>query len=775
MLSFLLLVSTADTPLSSEHVAHLSRWPGAAIPHAPEGSRLWLAEGRRVGFVGWQSRVESRGGSHWHIGAHGLTAFGGSPWPADRTWPTDANWALDLTRRTAAATPEGLGHLAGGWTVLRLAPDGVGWITADAFGAGSVHVARHDGLVAISDRAQLAAAAVATATRACDVPALVDAGVQDPGHAWSDARTVPAGRWLHVAPGSGVELRGPEAADAMGSAVRADDIVRAMTVASRIPGLRLVDLDASAGAALVAAAIRASGTASRFRYRAVGDPTDRAAATRLAAVLGVAVDASAAPGGDGPLALDARLEKHLARTEAAVIPPLVASVVPSEAAAVVRASHHHATRRGRVMAAEEVLLEGPLRFDPLTFGGPGGSPEAEDLPALVTTLDPSGDIGPGDTPRPEIDRGWEHVGPLLELRLAATEQALDLGVGTAELLRDVRDDGGSPAVRRRAWAALTASAWLANRTVRPPERRLRRPATVRPSPLESPPTLITGVTSHSLPDLVELAVAPDERRYDALLGAVVDGPVADLCARILLSVDATATDLPPDLDRRLTARDTAGHAAAARDLLARRDGVLADARLGLLLPFWTAHVHPEPRVVLVGERPAELVAMSRSPVSATQLLGLWLDVSVRTLLGQDEVRVVDPRDIGDVDRPEGATPTSGQDSDPMRFASFVDGLVRELHLEDVRPLLRQVAAARSAAARPRPVPGPTDADDAALTAVAALWREVGRERREARHAADETAALAARVAELEDDLAELRSRPGVRLALRLAGRDFPSA
>lgn len=769
MLNFLLLIGVGGAPLTAELVASLGRRPTPALRQGATDTRVWLSGDRRVGFVGWQAAAERRGGSHWHVGDHGVTAFAGSP-RRSGGWRGHRSWAAQLTDLVDPAVPDGLADLRGTWTVLRLGPDGAGWIAADAAGAGSVHVARSQEVVALSDRAGVAAAALGTGRRACEIRSLAAAGAQDAGAAWRGTRTVPTGRWLRITAQGQVELRAPAAAaEAPSPGELRDGIVATLEQAAAWTGPRLVDLDGSTGSTLVGAAIHSAGLVERFRFRAVGTPDDRQRARAVAARLGVTLEETAPVAQGSASAVDARVRTVVAASEGSLTPPHAVTALPLEAALVVRAlpSGLGGTVAARRAWTEELLLGGPLRIDPLEAARtPAEGPI--DIPRLLAAVDPGWDLPPPPEdvgPAP----GTEHLGPLLLARREAATAALaDADLDLPTLLDRLRDtDGRDAEAERWAWAVLTAATWLAHQEERTAARgRPTRPA-ARPDPSTEQLTLVTGVTSRSLPGLVDLRVPVEERRSDALLGTAVDGPVADLCDRLLLAADATTLDRPVALAGRLASSATAPYADVARALAARRGGVLADARLGLLLPFWTTHVDPSPRLVLVQERPAELLATSTSPLAGQELLWLWIDVVASTLLASPTARVVDPRDLADLDVPEGVGPDHAAPTDTLRVASVLDGLVRELDASEIAPLLAAVIR-RDGDREPSPAAAGRVADDV-LDSLAMLWSDAAAGRGDAREAARETRALATRLAALEEELAALRNHPGVRLALRLPG------
>lgn len=832
MLTYLLVAGAGTEPLPAAAVAELERLPWTELAHEPETVVRWLAKGDRVGVTAWQTRPGVHGGTHWHVGDHGLTLFAGTPWPAPRPWGAPTGWAFELTDRLERDVPATLVGLGGSWSVVRVGPDGDGLVTAGPVGGGHVWIGTRDGITAVSNRAAVVAAALGARPARDDDGAsarLVARGTIAGGAPFAGLRRLAPGEVLRLAPDRGA--RTDHEGSAWGRPADLDAAAAALTAAitgaaATAAPARFVDLSAAAGARATVAAIAATGTAAAFRYRVAGDEHDAACARLLADHLGVHLETDHEehlPSDIEPLA--EWLRQRVARTEATVAADLLAGVRASDGALVVRPTYgaaftgllrpegrllHDGARHlvesedrradtdsldagadedtlpGRralhldlpvLAGAEEALLGPALRIDPLQHPdvvalaaarGPVG------LEELVGAVDPSlADLALPRRDRAATGAPWRTLAPLVEAYASGHAAAhLDHLVDATAVRAAVRTAEPDAEVTPALWGLLTAAVWAAG-TEQPWRVPRRAPRVSTPLQERGPTTtLVTGVTSRSLIELSGLRLALDELGDDPLLGIRVDSRLAELGDRVLLAVEATPGALPSDLAERLAGEAAAPFAQAARALAAQRGGVLADPRLGLLVPFWRAHVS-DVRVVLITERPSELLARTASPLPGEHLLARWLDVVATTLSDREEVRVLDPRDIADIDAPEGvAPPPSSVSGHLLQLTTVVDSLIRELDGESVRPVLEELLAARGA---PPVVVHDRTAGGVPLRVVDDLWRDVvavdGM-----RASADEVAnATAAELADARGELEALRALRSVRLAERLfrRGQDLP--
>lgn len=856
MLTFLVLASTSGGPLSPDVTARLTAVPSDVLTHQPETRTVWLSELQHVGFAGWQTRADVVGGSHWHVGDHGVTAVSGAPWPLSGRFGSDTSWASQLTARLTGADPQAVVRvLAGSFGLVRLGADGRGWVTADVTGAGPVFVAEHDGLLAVSNRAELARDAVTGTTQhprdhgaAAALPWL-GARVSD-GSPLVGVATLQAGRAVRIDPERGARVE----ADASvwldeGSP---DDLVATVAAQTRnavaalahLPAPQhVLDLSVPRDARVVLAAAVAADVVDRFELTARGREDDPHVVAARALARAAGRDLVVAPPVDDDLtAIDRTLREQVGLTGAAVpADPAGGPAVTTEG--LVLTGTAGAALRPHASADAELPIEERLDVDPagiLTVEArrelntwlrahadahrAAGVAE-EDLADLVhleqrlpregaaeqqlggaaTVIDPlrtatvarlamteakqrrNGELQDAvvaalapallEVELTDADRpvgAWATRYPLLEGELLGRPG----GPLDAALERDVvravlRGAEPSPTVQRALWSATSAAVWLSHGEA--PTVVTRRVPRVRAvaRPTGQTPVIITGITSRSFIDLAQLKVPLERTERDPLLAVRVDREVADLTDRLLVTVDAALGDIPADLDERLASAETARFADAATQLLARRGNVLADPRLGLTLPFWQAHV-ATPQVVLVAERPTDLLGRLERPLPAERVLAAWLDVVTAVLTTGADVRCVDPDDIADGPLgPEGdaAAAYPGRDraafEELLSVTSVVDSLIRELEVEAVRPIVREIRRARLAAQRP-PVRRSDEARFplAALDALTELRQHVG-------ELESEVAAVRAERDDTRTQLEQLRDRRSVRWAVgmaRLLGR-----
>jgi hypothetical protein len=332
VLSFLLLVSTTGQPLPPDAVARLAPFP-AALTFRPTDMTTWRADGDHVALVAWADEPDP-----WHVGPHGITLATGHPWPLASRFTAPAGTANELTSRLGAADDPGLlSWLTGDTTVVRVRPDGTGLVAAPPLGGGQVVVAQGPGLLAVADRAAVAAGALGGVVRELDLPDLLT------GTLLGD-RTAVRGT-ARLRPGASIRLRGRDGAKIVdgpapwhgleGARVddllpdAADDVARLLDLAADHPGpVRVVELGATPASQVIAAALAASGRLDAFVLRAAGPGHHAAAAARLAGALGVPLEAPL-PRTTGGEATDGRVRAAVARVEAAVAPVLLGPDPPA--------------------------------------------------------------------------------------------------------------------------------------------------------------------------------------------------------------------------------------------------------------------------------------------------------------------------------------------------------------------------------------------------------------------------------------------------------------
>lgn len=778
MLSYLVLASTTDTPLPADALDRLTALP-PDLRHEPERSVVWRSRAGTLAVGAWQTRAGLHGGSHWHLDQDGLTAFEGSLRP--RTgWAGYAGWAFELAR----LLDEGATDLVGQGTVVRARADGTALVRQDDLGGGGLYVARHGSHWAISDVAEVAARWDERAPDADALDDLVRHGVVRGSRAVPiGVERLPAGASVRIGPDgprivTSDDVRPPADATDVLSAVASS--VEAASAADAVH--RFVDLHAGPGPLLVVGALLAAGVTDRFRYRAVGGRADREAAQALADVAGVHLEAGVAPAPAGAQQLHRWIRGRALGSGGQVVPPLTARAAPADGAVVVASSFAEvllgtpADDLARRAEAEAAVVGAGLRLDPTqipalaAFAEAGGTLD-QLLAAMSLPREPSRPTTPSVVP--DADQ-WRALAPLIEAELFGRGRNVVEGHLDLDALTDaVRwPEPPDAATATRLWGGLTAAVWATDRARERVGRRLPRVSTdVTRAPRRI--VLVTGVTSTGLTELSGMRLPLDDLDHDALLGVPVDARVADLCNRLLLACEATVGALPTDLDDRMSAPAMAGFADAARALLERRGGAIADPRLGLTLPFWRTHVG-EGRVVLVTERPLELVDRSPSGLPRERLIGWWLDVVTATLdvVDPDRLELVDPLDMADLSLAEGDVKTPFPDAsgsapgdELLLTAAVLDSLIREIEVEAARPLVRTVRRARAAVRGRADPPVPPGVP---LHVLDDLWRDAADLRRRAGDLTGEHEGLSARVRELEAELEQLRSRRSVRLAARVS-------
>lgn len=714
MLSFLVLVSTTGQPLPAAAVGRCTRPPTAQLTFEPVASTTWRADDGHVMVTAWGDRP---GG--WHVGQHGCTLATSTPWPLHGRFEAPSGAPFELTQRLGDDDAGLLDGLTGTATIVRIRPDGTGLIGAPTTGGGAIHVAEGDGVLAIADRAAVAGAAAGGATRRADLPGLLRGTVL--------GEQSPITGVERLRPGGHVLLRGrlgakrvdaatpwaepTDASTAELAAAAADDVARLLELAASVEGDRVVELGEEPGSLVVAAALAATGTASRFTLRPRDGRSAQAGVVRLARALDAAVDRGDLHPAGGE-ALDARVRAAVGRVAGAAAVttgragplsgirragavlvcaapggPLAPDagapgdhLLTSEARETRRAADEEwLAGRGRVATtpagssvlaeldrrwplrqrATADLLDGARLLDPLAVPSVAAlavhAAERGEraVDALVAALHPPllDHTGPSDDVDAAVaGRRWPELAPVLEAHvLGHARERLAAVLDLDEVAAVVRSHRAPDADTIAVLeGALTLAVWSAATDLHRPS-----PGTVPSRPrTEVPhqvPTLVTGVTSAGLLELTGVAVPLDDVDTDAMLGTRVDREARDLVLRVLLAVDAAPGHLPADLDERLSGPATAHLADPARALLARRGGTLADARLALTLPFWRSHVG-SPRVVLVAERPPDLAGRSPSALPTVDLLGWWVDAMTCAASARADVRIVDPNDL--LDQPE---------------------------------------------------------------------------------------------------------------------------
>lgn len=823
MPSVLVVGSATGRRLTARQVARASQ-PSGALPFVPREVRRWMPATGTAVATWWAPDDAAPVPSTDPAG--GWTSVVGVPLPlgprGDGDAPTDLRTSGNVAVRSAAAHADDpcepayrsiVEAMGGGFATVRIRPDGVGWAAIDSAGVGPLHIAERDGVVAVSDRPRLAALGVGLEPRADPAVArwLPTLGVVGgPRSGIAGVRTVLPGTWLRIDP-RGVEVVADDPAWCLEPAGDPDgdlsEHVRWLVarVLAGSPAVSLL-LTAAPGAATlleaVTTALAATGDAPPVTVLAAGAPTDVVERARAA---GLPVEPADGP--TEPAALHTWIRDATARTDACV--SLVRLLPPVRVAAdeVVLTHAYGAlwdppgvTRTGALLRPEAVHAvdrwldrwdrhhDAPLDADlarwfqlPRTAAARAAAlaPATvvdvyQHLPAIRSARvgGPAPDAAAPDGPPPDdrADGGvaWPVLAPVAAAIAVRAEAPVDAATAV-----DLARGPSPPADLAALWGVVTAADWSAHgptavRTRTGRGRVVDR--TVGRAQLLDRVVLVTGVTSRRPVSADELGVPAADRTHDPLLGVERDQRISAFVERALAAVGATPLTLPPGSGARLGSIDDPSLSAELHELLVARAGVLADPVAGLVAPFLRTQL-PEADVVLVLERPLDVIARTAGTLPAAAAAGLWLD-SVTAVLsataGTGALRIVDLADldptVAEAAGGPGPDPGGGDpDAEVVAVATMVDHLVRELEPEALGPLLRLLQRGR-AAEPPRARPAAADPDLAAWSGVHELRTEVATVRR---HAED----VAARAAADRQRLEALRSRRTGRLLLRLFGAD----
>ncbi|MBI4728921.1 MAG: hypothetical protein HY775_05390 [Acidobacteria bacterium] len=162
MNAFVVITSKRGAPIPRALLRSLAKPDLPDVPFRPDAHLLWTNARGTVAYVGWQAATWRAGiGSHWHVDEDALTAWSGQVWPRGSAWPRSGSWAAglaDLYRRRGPL--DCLGDLVGDYSACRLSRDDDGIVLTDPWGVGMVCMAEDADVVAVSNRATLAARAV---------------------------------------------------------------------------------------------------------------------------------------------------------------------------------------------------------------------------------------------------------------------------------------------------------------------------------------------------------------------------------------------------------------------------------------------------------------------------------------------------------------------------------------------------------------------------------------------------------------------------------------
>ena len=310
MLAYLVLSSRTGAPVDPGMIHRFDRDELPDIPLRPTEHVLWQNASRTTAFFGWQAFTGFAGiGSHWEIDRSGLTAFSGHCWPRETGWKhgSGRSWAAQLREWLAyrADLREARDELFGQFTLIALTAMGDGFIAPDFMNAEPMFVAESDELTAFSNRAGLAARAVAPAGIEPE-RSLMGAGwllclgsMLDEESGYWDAQHLPFGSHVTIHSTDGARVAHPGRSPLVPAAEtsyedaldRVDRELRnTMRVIAQlpIPDLELA-LSGGKDSRLLTAVILSEGLRDRFRFSTNGPPdkADPLAARRIAATFGL--------------------------------------------------------------------------------------------------------------------------------------------------------------------------------------------------------------------------------------------------------------------------------------------------------------------------------------------------------------------------------------------------------------------------------------------------------------------------------------------------------
>jgi hypothetical protein len=277
------------------HVLELLRRPDLReLAFEPESHVCWSNSTGDVHFGGWQAATDVfEMGSHWRVDEHGLTAFSGRPFLLDRGWTAGDSWAAQLSRELRRrALPEGRESLRGVFSAVCLGSTGGGCVVSDALGLGLVYVAHADDFSVLSNRAALAARAVAEPGRSPRRDPVAVGWLVHTGYIIGDAtgfegvRTIPQGACAELDPELGLVVIEPphppwtfpdnETAtdlDRLMQTVR-DDIASALRAAVELPASqRRADITGGKDSRLILAALISEGLVDSVDFYTFGAPS----------------------------------------------------------------------------------------------------------------------------------------------------------------------------------------------------------------------------------------------------------------------------------------------------------------------------------------------------------------------------------------------------------------------------------------------------------------------------------------------------------------------
>jgi hypothetical protein len=261
----------------------------------------------------------------------GVVAFSGHTWPSGRGWRAGSSWASQLsTLAREVGFFEASSTLTGVFSACSLGADGDVKITTDPLGLAPIYVGENGHLTAFSNRAALAAEAVAGLRHSpprdlAGVGWLIYCGyLVGDTTSFSDIRTIPAGAVIERGPREQPKIwvrEQPPWRAQSGTLAEAFDAIRDemasyVTVASTLPAdRRIADITGGRDSRLIAALLSYADLLPAYEFNTYGTPLDAdvVVATEIATCLRlkhVAQDPGEMPLGE----LARQLRAHVATT-----------------------------------------------------------------------------------------------------------------------------------------------------------------------------------------------------------------------------------------------------------------------------------------------------------------------------------------------------------------------------------------------------------------------------------------------------------------------------
>ena len=292
MLAYLVLAGRNGAPVDDGLVRRFSVDP-PELPIEPTERIVWKNRTGSVVFLGWQAFTDFAGiRSHWATDDRGLTAFSGHCWPLATGWnhASGQSWASQLRAYLINRNDllEARAELFGQFHLIQFSQSGEGFIAPDYMNGEPLYLAEGDDIVAMSNRAGLAARAV-TPEGVEPERSLMGAGwllgygsMLDQESGYWDARRLPFGSHVVIDPLCGAKAVEPERSPLVpecestyeNALDRVDNELRGIIrniAALPIPDIELA-LSGGKDSRLLTSVILSEGLRDRFRFVTIGPP-----------------------------------------------------------------------------------------------------------------------------------------------------------------------------------------------------------------------------------------------------------------------------------------------------------------------------------------------------------------------------------------------------------------------------------------------------------------------------------------------------------------------